>query len=113
MPSPTQTGTSHCGSLFSVLCSEFWSAFLPFSSSTTDNERTRMNSREKMDVERSLGEQEKRTRPQQRRVSPKWRDVFRLQRIDPVLSPKRESQLLLQWDGKILPSRNGARGKST
>jgi len=35
-----------------------------------------MNSREKMDGERSLGEQEKRIRPQQRRVSPKWHDMF-------------------------------------
>jgi hypothetical protein len=72
-----------------------------------------MNSREKMDGERSLGEQEKRIRPQQRRVLHKWRDVFRRWRIEPpVLSPKRESQLLLQWDDKILPSRNGGRQKS-
>ncbi len=35
-----------------------------------------MNSREKMDGERSLGEQEKKIRPQQRRVSPKWHDMF-------------------------------------
>jgi hypothetical protein len=70
-----------------------------------------MNSREKMDVERSLGAK-KRTRPQQRRVSPKWRDVFPRWRMDPILSPKRESQLLLQRDGKILPSRNGGRHES-
>jgi len=72
-----------------------------------------MNSREKIHGERSLGEQEKRIRPQQRRASPKWRDVLRRWRIDPVLSPKRESPLLLQWDGKILPSRNDGRQKST
>ncbi len=71
-----------------------------------------MNSREKMNGERSLGEQEKRIGPQQRRVSPKWRDLFRRWRIETVLSPKRESQLLLQWDGKILPSRNGGRQKA-
>ena len=72
-----------------------------------------MNSREKMDGERSLGEQEKRIRLQQRRVSPKSRHVFRRWRIDRVLSPKGESPLLFQWDGKILPSRNGGRQKST
>jgi hypothetical protein len=72
-----------------------------------------MKSREKMAGERSLGEQEKKIRPQQRRVSPKSRDVLRRWRIEPVLSLKRESQLLLQWDGKILPSRNGGRQKST
>jgi hypothetical protein len=72
-----------------------------------------MNSREKIDGERSLGEQEKRIRAQQRRVSPEWRDVLRRRRIDPVLSPKRESHVLLQWDRKILPSRNGGRQKST
>jgi hypothetical protein len=72
-----------------------------------------MNSREKIDGGRSLGEQEKGIRAQQRRVSPKSRDVLRRWRIEPVLSPKRESQLLLQWDGKILPSRNGGRQKST
>jgi hypothetical protein len=48
-----------------------------------------------------MGEHEKRMGPQQRRVSPKWRDMFRRRRIDPVLSPKRESQSLLQGDGKI------------
>jgi hypothetical protein len=72
-----------------------------------------MKSREKMAGQRSLGEQEKKIRPQQRRVSPKSRDVLCRWRIEPVLSPKRESQLLLQWDGKILPSRNGGRQKST
>jgi hypothetical protein len=72
-----------------------------------------MNSKEKMDGERSLGEQEKRIRPQQRRASPKWRDVLRRWRIDRVLSPKRESPLLLQWDDKILPSRNGGGQKCT
>jgi hypothetical protein len=72
-----------------------------------------MKSREKMACERSRGEQEKKIRPQQRRVSPKSRDVLRRWRIEPVLSPKRESQLVLQWDGKILPSRNGGRQKST
>lgn len=71
-----------------------------------------MNSREKMDVERFLGAK-KRIRSQQRRVSPKWRDVLPRWRMDPVLSPKRESQLLLQWDGKILPSRNGGSQEST
>ena len=72
-----------------------------------------MNSREKINGARSLGEQEKRIRLQQRRVSPKSRHVFRRWRIDRVLSPKGESPLLLQWDGKILPSRNGGRQKST
>jgi hypothetical protein len=71
-----------------------------------------MNSRERMDGERSLGAK-KRIRPQQRRVSPKWRDVFPRWRMDPVLSPKREPQLLLRWDGKILLSRNGGREKNT
>jgi hypothetical protein len=71
-----------------------------------------MRSREKMAGERSLGEQENRIRPQQRRVSPKSRDVLRRWRIDSVLSPKRESQLLLQWDGKILPSRNSRRSQT-
>jgi len=72
-----------------------------------------MNSRGKMDGERFLGDQEKRIMPQQRRLSRKWRDVFRRWRIERVLSPKRESRLVLQWDGKILPSRNGGREKST
>jgi hypothetical protein len=72
-----------------------------------------MNSREKIDGERYLGEQENRIRHHQRRVSPKWRDVFRRWRIDPVLSPKRESQLLLRRDGKIPRTRNGGRQRST
>jgi hypothetical protein len=68
-----------------------------------------MDPRKKMDGERSLGGQEKRMRPQQSRVSFKWPDAFRRRRIEPVLSPKRESQSLLQWDGKIPRTRNGGR----
>jgi hypothetical protein len=63
-----------------------------------------MNSREKMDVERSLGA--KKESDLSNAVFPRWR-------MDPVLSPKRESQLLLRWDGKILPSRNGGSQEST
>ena len=66
-----------------------------------------MNSREKMDVERSLGAK-KEPDLSNAAFSSKWRRW----RMDPILSPKRESQLLLQWDGKILPSRNGGRQKS-
>jgi hypothetical protein len=45
-----------------------------------------MNSKEKIDGERSLGEQEKGIRPRQRRVLPKWRDAFRRWRIDGSVS---------------------------
>jgi hypothetical protein len=66
-----------------------------------------MDPRKKMDGARSLRGQEKRIRPQQSRIPFKWPDAFGRRRIDPVLSPKRESQSLLQWDGKIPPTRNG------
>jgi hypothetical protein len=70
-----------------------------------------MNSRGKMDGERSLREQENQTSATPR-FSQMARCVPSLANT-PVLSPKRESQMLLQWDGKILLSRNGGRQKST
>ena len=35
--------------------------------------------------------------------------ALRRRRIDPALSPKRESQPLLQWDGKTPRTGNGGR----
>jgi hypothetical protein len=67
--------------------------FLAFSCSTTDNckwERT--DSRKKMDGERAGREKNE---PQQIRVCPNEASALPRRRIDPVLSPKRESQPFL------------------
>ena len=72
-----------------------------------------MNSREKMDVERSVREQKKEPDLSNTVFRPNGATCSVVGEWIRFLSPKRESQLLLQWDGKILPSRNGGRQKST
>jgi hypothetical protein len=88
MPSPIQTGTSHSGSLFSALCSEFWRAFSPFSCFTTETTKgERMESRRKTDSEQFPGEDEKRVKIRQGSLAYKWREMFRRPRRkhDPML----------------------------